>query len=197
MEHDPSAAFVRLFGDGTADAKARQARTRQKNSILDSLLDEVSRLQTSVSAPDRSRLATYLESVRDVERRIQKAVTFNLEDAVVRSARRRARYLRAARAFDVRSAVARVSGRRHARHHVHDRPRVQRTHLSRDRRARRASSDLASPARSAAHGEVREDQPLSRVAVFRISREAEDHSRRRWLAARSYGDHLRRRHERG
>jgi len=77
MEHDPSAAFVRLFGDGTADAKAREARARQKGSILDSLMDEVSRLQASVSAPDRSRLSGYLDSVRDVERRIQKAVTFN------------------------------------------------------------------------------------------------------------------------
>ena len=80
MEHDPSAAFVRLFGDGTADAQARQARARQKGSILDSLLEEVSRLQSSVSAPDRSRLSTYLESVRDVERRIQKAVAFNREE---------------------------------------------------------------------------------------------------------------------
>ena len=80
MEHDPSAAFVRLFGDGTADPAARQARAKQKGSILDSLLDEVSRLQASVSAPDRSRLSTYLESVRDVERRIQKAVTFNREE---------------------------------------------------------------------------------------------------------------------
>ena len=80
MEHDPSAAFVRLFGDGTADAQARQARARQKGSILDSLLEEVSRLQASVSAPDRSRLSTYLESVRDVERRIQKAVAFNREE---------------------------------------------------------------------------------------------------------------------
>ena len=80
MEHDPSAAFVRLFGDGTADAQARQARARQKGSILDSLLDEVSRLQASVSAPDRSRLSTYLESVRDVERRIQRAVAFNREE---------------------------------------------------------------------------------------------------------------------
>ena len=77
MEHDPGAAFVRLFGDGTADATARQARARQKGSILDSLMDEVSRLQASVSAPDRSRLSGYLESVRDVERRIQKAVRFN------------------------------------------------------------------------------------------------------------------------
>ena len=80
MEHDPSAAFVRLFGDGTADPAARQARARQKGSILDSLLDEVSRLQSSVSAPDRSRLSTYLESVRDVERRIQRAVAFNREE---------------------------------------------------------------------------------------------------------------------
>lgn len=80
MEHDPSAAFVRLFGDGTADAQARQARARQKGSILDSLLDEVSRLQAAVSAPDRARLSSYLESVRDVERRIQKAVAFNREE---------------------------------------------------------------------------------------------------------------------
>lgn len=80
MEHDPSAAFVRLFGDGTADGSARQARARQKGSILDSLLDEVSRLQASVSAPDRSRLSTYLESVRDVERRIQRAVAFNRDE---------------------------------------------------------------------------------------------------------------------
>jgi hypothetical protein len=80
MEHDPSAAFVRLFGDGTADAQARQARARQRGSILDSLLDEVSRLQASVSAPDRARLSTYLESVRDVERRIQRAVAFNREE---------------------------------------------------------------------------------------------------------------------
>lgn len=80
MEHDPGAAFVRLFGDGTADAQAREARARQKGSILDSLLDEVARLQASVSVPDRSRLSGYLDSVRDVERRIQKAAAFNVEE---------------------------------------------------------------------------------------------------------------------
>lgn len=80
MEHDPGAAFVRLFGDGTADAQAREARARLKGSILDSLLDEVARLQASVSAPDRSRLSGYLDSVRDVERRIQKAAAFNREE---------------------------------------------------------------------------------------------------------------------
>lgn len=79
MEHDPSAAFVRLFGDGASDAAARRARAQQKGSILDSLLGEIATLQASVSAPDRSRLSGYLESVRDVERRIQKAVAFNTE----------------------------------------------------------------------------------------------------------------------
>jgi hypothetical protein len=79
MEHDPSAAFVRLFGDGSSEAAARRLRAQQKDSILDSLLDEVASLQASVSAPDRARLSGYLESVRDVERRIQKAIAFNTE----------------------------------------------------------------------------------------------------------------------
>jgi len=80
MEHDPGAAFVRLFGDSaSSDAATRRARARQKGSILDSLLAEVASLQASVAAPDRTRIAGYLESVRDVERRIQKALAFNAE----------------------------------------------------------------------------------------------------------------------
>ena len=80
MEHDPAAAFVRLFGDSaSSDAASRAARARQKGSILDSLLAEVASLQASVAAPDRSRISGYLESVRDVERRIQKALAFNVE----------------------------------------------------------------------------------------------------------------------
>jgi len=80
MEHDPGAAFVRLFGDSaSSDTATRRARAKQKGSILDSLLGEVASLQASVAAPDRSRISGYLESVRDVERRIQKALAFNTE----------------------------------------------------------------------------------------------------------------------
>ena len=79
MERDPGAAFVRLFGDGSSDAAARRLRAEQRGSILDSLLGEVAALQAGVSAPDRSRLSGYLDSVRDVERRIQKAIAFNSE----------------------------------------------------------------------------------------------------------------------
>ena len=79
MEHDPSAAFVRLFGDSGSDAAARKTRMQHKGSILDSLLSEVTTLRTKVSAADQSRISGYLESVRDVERRIQKAMQHNAE----------------------------------------------------------------------------------------------------------------------
>ena len=59
MEHDPSAAFVRLFGDGTtSDSTGRLASMRSKGSILDSLIGEVSSLRNKVAAADRSTIAT-------------------------------------------------------------------------------------------------------------------------------------------
>jgi len=80
MEHDPSAAFVRLFGDGAGgDGGGRRARVQQRGSLLDSLLAEVSSLQKAVAPADRTRIDGYLESVRDVERRIQKALAYNAE----------------------------------------------------------------------------------------------------------------------
>lgn len=75
MEQSPSAAFERLFGDSAnTDADARRARMQQKGSILDSLMQEVAGLQKKVSPADRTKIAGYLESVRDVESRIQKAI---------------------------------------------------------------------------------------------------------------------------
>jgi hypothetical protein len=80
MEHDPSAAFVRLFGDSTnSDGAARLAGMKYKGSILDSLIDEVASLRGRLAAADQTRMSTYLESVRDVERRIQRAVDTNAE----------------------------------------------------------------------------------------------------------------------
>lgn len=79
MEHDPSAAFVRLFGDGRSDPRSRRARLRTRGSILDSLADEVARLRAQVAAPDRVKIGAYLDSVRDVERRIQRAIQHNVE----------------------------------------------------------------------------------------------------------------------
>jgi Protein of unknown function (DUF1552). len=82
MEQSPSAAFERLFGENT-DPAARRARMQQKGSILDSLLQEVGKLQQKVGPADRTKITGYLESVRDVEQRIQKAVEHNAEVPLV------------------------------------------------------------------------------------------------------------------
>jgi hypothetical protein len=73
-EHNPRAVFERLFGDsGSTGRNARQARLLQQSSILDAVLDKLSTLESSLGAEDRHLMASYTESVRDIERRIQKA----------------------------------------------------------------------------------------------------------------------------
>jgi hypothetical protein len=80
MEVSPGAAFERLFGDSaTTESGARRARMQEKGSILDSLLGEVAGLQRKVGAADRAKVSSYLESLRDVERRIQRALDYTGE----------------------------------------------------------------------------------------------------------------------
>jgi hypothetical protein len=72
MEHSPQVVFERLFGDGSTDAQ-RKARREQSISLLDSVSNQVAALQKELPAADRSRLNQYLEEVREIERRIEKA----------------------------------------------------------------------------------------------------------------------------
>jgi hypothetical protein len=66
--------FERLFGDGeTTDPAARAIRSRQDRSLLDFVLDDARRLSPGLGAGDRRKLDDYLDSVREVERRIQNA----------------------------------------------------------------------------------------------------------------------------
>jgi hypothetical protein len=69
-ESHPRIVFERLFGDG-GSAAARQARAHSEGSILDSVRAEASRVTSSLGAGDKAKLGEYLESVREVERRIQ------------------------------------------------------------------------------------------------------------------------------
>ena len=74
MENDPRAVFERLFGDsGSTDPAARLARIQRDRSILDAVTERIGRLQKRVGSRDRTKLTEYLDAVRDVERRIQKA----------------------------------------------------------------------------------------------------------------------------
>ena len=73
-ESNPRRVFERLFGDGeTTDPAARAIRSRQNRSLLDFVLDDARRLSSSLGAGDRRKLSDYLDSVREVERRIQNA----------------------------------------------------------------------------------------------------------------------------
>ena len=74
MQHNPRAVFERLFGDaGSTDARARLSRIRQQRSVLDSVREEVASLSRELGPGDRGKLTEYLDSVRDVERRIERA----------------------------------------------------------------------------------------------------------------------------
>jgi hypothetical protein len=74
MEYNPRVVFERLFGDsGSSDQRARLARTQRERSILDSITENMQTLERGLGARDRVRLSEYVDAVRDVERRIQKA----------------------------------------------------------------------------------------------------------------------------
>lgn len=74
MEDNPRVVFERLFGDSSSTAAAsRQVSMRRSRSVIDGVLSKVNRLEHAVGPRDRIKLEEYLEAVRDVERRVQKA----------------------------------------------------------------------------------------------------------------------------
>jgi len=72
MQNSPQVVFERLFGDGSTDAE-RKSRRSLSVSLLDSLGGEVDGVKKNLPAADKSRLDQYLNDVREIERRIQKA----------------------------------------------------------------------------------------------------------------------------
>jgi hypothetical protein len=72
MEINPRNAFERMFGQGGSPAD-RSARNQQDRSILDEIIKEASDLKRSLGQRDRAKLGDYLESVREIERRIERA----------------------------------------------------------------------------------------------------------------------------
>ena len=72
VETNPRKVFRRMFGQGN-DARQRFAQLAEERSLLDSVLQDISRLQKTLGPRDTTRLNEYLDAIRDVERRIQKA----------------------------------------------------------------------------------------------------------------------------
>jgi hypothetical protein len=73
-ENNPRVLFERMFGSSdSTDARVRTSRLRQDKSLLDSVNERVGQLQRELGAADNRKMNDYLASLRDVERRIQKA----------------------------------------------------------------------------------------------------------------------------
>lgn len=71
MEHNPRKLFYRLFGEGDT-AEERAAILVQTASLLDLVSDAAAGLRLKLGPVDRVRMEQYLDSVRDVERQVQK-----------------------------------------------------------------------------------------------------------------------------
>lgn len=71
-EAHPRIVFERLFGEGGTVAE-RRAALQKRASLLDFVKDDMARLERQLGAADRTKVGDYLDTVREVERRIQKA----------------------------------------------------------------------------------------------------------------------------
>ena len=72
METNPRKVFLQLFGEGD-NPKERASINDQTSSILDLILEDTKKLQGRLGSGDRAVLDGYLESVREIERRVQLA----------------------------------------------------------------------------------------------------------------------------
>ena len=71
-EAHPRLVFEKMFGEGGTPEQRRQALLKRA-SLLDSITVEVKRLKNKVGASDRNKIESYLQNIREVERRIQTA----------------------------------------------------------------------------------------------------------------------------
>ena len=77
MENNPRKLFQTLFGVGD-NAEERERLAVQTSSILDLMMEESNQLAKQLGAADRAILGDYLETVREIERRVQKTAEHDL-----------------------------------------------------------------------------------------------------------------------
>lgn len=82
MEYNPRKVFLQLFGEGDT-AEERAALTRETGSMLDLISDRTQSLQRDLGASDKAILGNYLDTVREIERRVQKSASGNVSSITV------------------------------------------------------------------------------------------------------------------
>jgi Protein of unknown function (DUF1552) len=71
---NPRVTFERMFGE-TGSTEQRTARLKEKQSLLDSVMQETSKLRSTLGAPDRAILDEYLSNIRQVEQQLDRMET--------------------------------------------------------------------------------------------------------------------------
>ena len=82
MDINPRVVFERMFGQ-SAGAAQRAARLKEERSILDSISQEAAQLGRGLGARDRTRVAEYLDNLREIERRIQRVEAQNRSEVTI------------------------------------------------------------------------------------------------------------------
>jgi hypothetical protein len=85
MEFNPRKIFLQLFGEGDTTAE-RDAILQQKASLLDLIAERTKGLQGTLGASDKLILDGYLDTVREIERRIELAASQDLSELEVPTA---------------------------------------------------------------------------------------------------------------
>ncbi len=184
-EANPRVVFERLFGDG-GSAADRKAELRKNGSILDWVTEDMARLRPETGAGRSGRVDEYLDTVREVERRIQKAEQLDgdaLPDVLTRPVGVPADWEEHAKLmFDLQVLALQA-----------DITRVVTFQLAREVSTRTYPQiGVSEPHHATSHhqnyaGEAREagqDQRVPRVALRLPAREAAGHQRRRRHPAR-------------
>ena len=155
MQNNPRLVFEKLFGDGATDAE-RRGRRQDTRSLLDSVMGQLASLQRDLPPADRRRLDQYLEDVREIERRIQRAEAAAREDVTLpgRAGRRAGDVCRAPQAADG-PAGDRVPVGHHPRVDADVRARAERRRVPRDDHSRSVPQPVAPLERPRQHGSLR------------------------------------------
>jgi hypothetical protein len=76
---NPRVVFERLFGDGTSAEERRRDRERNA-SVLDAVIGQLGAFKTHLGASDKARVDTYVDNIRELERRIRIAMANSVKE---------------------------------------------------------------------------------------------------------------------
>ena len=77
-ESNPRSVFERLFGSGNPGERndSLSRRRNEQKSVLDFVLEDARSMQRRLAGTDRDKLSQYLDGIREIEKRIEKAERF-------------------------------------------------------------------------------------------------------------------------